>query len=1662
MPADPARVRDLFLAGAELPATGRAAYLAEACGADAELRAAVERLLAAHDQPASVLNPPAPASGTDEHIPQPDSGTILAGRYKLLEEIGAGGMGTVWMAQQTEPVKRLVAVKVIKAGMDSKAVLARFDAERQALALMEHPNIARALDAGSTPDGRPFFVMELVKGVPITQYCDAHKLTPRERLELFVPVCQAIQHAHTKGVIHRDIKPRNVLVAMYDDHPVPKVIDFGVAKATGQPLTEQTLHTGFGNVVGTPEYMSPEQATFNNLDVDTRSDVYSLGVLLYELLTGGPPISKKEMERVGLLEVLRVVREVEPPRPSTKLSTAEALPSLAASRGTEPKKLTGMLRNELDWIVMKALEKNRKRRYETANGFAADVLRYLSGEPVQAVPPSMSYRVRKFVRKNRGAVMAAGLVFLALTFGIAGTTWGLLRAERDRDTALKAAEQERLAKEEERRAKEREADERTKKIAEMDAAEKARNRTRDVLDAMYRQNLAKTHIEFGNAMGAQGKSAEMLEQYQKALAIQEKLASDFPDMSGYRRDLAQSHLMFGNLAATPGKAAKLDKAALKPSEREEHYRKALAILERLAEEEVSDEPVDREHFAKECSTIISYFTSSGDNTSAEVYYRKQVDAYEKLIKAFPLNRLYYSPLHSSYNGLAGALKNLGKREEAVELSRKALAVLDQHDMLSFYQLQEYDLLGRELIELGRRVEAEECCRKRLTLQEKLFADTPSSHNFGQIGDGHNRLGKLLADLGKPGEAQEHFRKSQVIAESLNSAKQGDAHRLKLKPDLDAAIACYKDALRVGPRVYEWHISLGHALKDKGDLDAALASFKEAIRLSPTNVALHFSLAAALKNKGDIDCAIACCKESVRLNPKDVQARIDLGRMLSELKSDYDGAIAEFKEVIRLDPKNGVPYNNIGYNLNLKGDYDAAIAYCKEAIPLEPLVANPHNHLAFALSRKGDYAGAIAEYKEALRLNPYYVEAHSGLVDVLNRKGDLDGLVAYYKETIRLNPLNVNAQIGLVEALRRKGDLDDVVAYYKEIIRLNPNIAEGLGNVLRAKGDIDVAIACSREAIRLNPTNANAHLTLGYTLSLQGDIEGAAACFKEAIRLQPNNSIAHDDLGYCLTEKGDLDGAIACCKEAIRLNPNFTNPHIRLGEIYSRMGDLDQAIACCKEAIRLDPKNTSANYSLRQAERWRELLARLPDVLAGRIKPPASEAGELAYLLGKQFQRRYLTAVQLYQRAFAEDPKLAEDKSVWHRYCAVCRAVLAASGKDLEMTVFGVEEWGCLTSQAHVWLQAELAYWSAQAKDRTNWPSVRTMLNHWKRDTDLIAIRDPAWLAAMPENDRTKWQALWSQVDAILASTHPTIAPPPRELRYLAAFQSYQRAFAVDPKLMEDPTTALRFNAACYAVMVATGRDVEMPTFGIEEWGYLTYQARVWLQADLANWSVLAKSPKNWPLVREALIRWKTERNLSAVRSQVCLLAMPPSDCKAWQAFWAEVDALLASSYPNPASNLLVNGSFEDGPAVGDFISLDQGSTAIKGWKVTRGQIDYLGTHWQNADGFRSLDLHGSPGYGGVEQTFKTKKGQRYLVMFSLAGSPGSNVPVKTIGVSAAGKMERFTFDSTGKTVRKMGWVTRAWEFTAVADETTLEIYTLETTDPVAGPALDDVWVIALQ
>src|SRR6516165_4201376 len=465
------KAKALFLhAVGKLPPEAWSDYLAETCGLDAELQEQVKYFLHVHQEAGSFLEQPAAALGATgafepvlaDDVPADQlhegPGTVI-GPYKLMEQIGEGGMGLVFVAEQQEPIRRKVALKIIKPGMDTRQVIARFEAERQALALLDHPNIAKVYDGGaigepsdvsrrvaespetrrltSLGSPRPYFVMELVKGVPITEYCDQNQVPVRERLELFLDVCQAVQHAHQKGIIHRDIKPSNVLVMSHDGKPVVKVIDFGVAKAIGQQLTDKTIYTQFTQLVGTPLYMSPEQAGQSSLDVDTRSDIYALAVLLYELLTGTTPFDKDRLKEASYEEIRRIIREEEPPKPSTRISTlGQAATTASTQRKSDPNRLASSFRGELDWIVMKALEKDRNRRYETANGFAMDVQRYLADEPVHACPPSATYRFRKFARRNKTSLGIAGLILFFMVVLGSGAGW----VARDRKAREKEVE----------------------------------------------------------------------------------------------------------------------------------------------------------------------------------------------------------------------------------------------------------------------------------------------------------------------------------------------------------------------------------------------------------------------------------------------------------------------------------------------------------------------------------------------------------------------------------------------------------------------------------------------------------------------------------------------------------------------------------------------------------------------------------------------------------------------------------------------------------------------------------------------------------------------------------------------------------------------------------------------------------------------------------------------------------------------------------------------------------------------------------------------------------------------------------------------------------------------------------------------------------------------
>src|SRR5688572_11315062 len=774
MSANRDREEDIFDAARELAADERAAYLAERCGQDADLRQRIEEMLAAdaaaseffktHDAPL-----PTVILADANLSPSIEKAGDRIGRYKLLQQIGEGGMGLVYMAEQDQPVRRSVALKIIKLGMDTRQVVARFEAERQALALMDHPNIAKVLDAGATDSGRPYFVMELVRGIPITEYCDKNCLPTRQRLDLFILVCQAVQHAHQKGVIHRDLKPSNILVTLNDGVPWPMVIDFGIAKATHQRLTEKTLFTQFAQMIGTPAYMSPEQAEMSKLDVDTRTDIYALGVLLYELLTGTTPFPTKELLGLGYREMQRTIAEREPLRLSARLSTManEERTVVAKNRSVDGSALAKLFRGDLDWIVMKCLEKDRTRRYDTANGLAADVQHYLSDEPVVACPPSAGYRLRTFVRRNKGPVLASGFVLLSLVVGIIGTTLGLIEAGRqrlvverqrnelaERNRALQAAhENEHLLSGEVWKVALSPDNERARQAIESVTSETAieqvtrqkelRPEQKDFLDKMIqyyaesaqeeaateeeRTRQARAYHRMGRLNQILGRSKDSENAYRRAVSLFQQLAADLPTRPEFRQELASSHNVLGVLLLATGQLTEAESA----------YIEGLAILKQLAAD-FPNRPEFRQALAGFHHNLGNLLHVTRRLAEAESAQAEALAIRKQLAADFPTDPILRRALAMSHNCLGWLFQDTKRLEKAEPAYRDAVtlqkqAVADFPNQSEFrLELAKYTFnLGNVLRDTARPKEAEAARAEALAIFKQLVAEFPNRPEFRQ-------------------------------------------------------------------------------------------------------------------------------------------------------------------------------------------------------------------------------------------------------------------------------------------------------------------------------------------------------------------------------------------------------------------------------------------------------------------------------------------------------------------------------------------------------------------------------------------------------------------------------------------------------------------------------------------------------------------------------------------------------------------------------------------------------------------------------------------------------------------------------------------------------------------------------------------------------------------
>jgi eukaryotic-like serine/threonine-protein kinase len=666
------------------------------------------------------------SASTIIHAALPEHEGSFIGPYKLLQQIGEGGFGVVYMAEQDQPVRRIVALKIIKPGMDTAQVIARFETERQALALMDHPNIARVLDAGATDSGHPYFVMELVKGVPITEFCDKQLLAPEARLRLFLDVCHAIQHAHHKGIIHRDIKPTNVMVTLHDGTPVVKVIDFGVAKATVQKLTEKTLFTAYGQMLGTPIYMSPEQAEMSGLDIDTRSDVYSLGVLLYELLTGTTPLEADRLRLAGYAEVQRLIREEDPPRPSTRLSSlGDTAAAFAVSRGLDVERLTRLLAADLDWVVMKALEKDRNRRYDTPGAFAEDIERYLNQEPVSARPPSKSYRLKKLVQRNRAAMLTTALVAAALLVGTVVSTWQALRATHAEGVALAAVQSEKKAKD--------------KAVAAANAERKAKD------DALAREAETKAVLAFvENRVFAAARPEGYRHGLGFDITLKKAIESALPFV---KQGFQKQPLIEARLRLTMGRSFFLLGDPRRAAEQQEAAR---ALYEQQRGPDHPDTLRSMAHLAN------SYASLGRLEDARELREETLARQRERLGPFHPETLASMTNLASSYTSLGRHADALKLREETLALQKQRLGPDDPETLITLGNI------AVSLAALGRPREALKVREETLAIEKmKLAPDHPLTLlTMNNLANSYDDLGRY-SDALKLGEETLALRKIKL-------------------------------------------------------------------------------------------------------------------------------------------------------------------------------------------------------------------------------------------------------------------------------------------------------------------------------------------------------------------------------------------------------------------------------------------------------------------------------------------------------------------------------------------------------------------------------------------------------------------------------------------------------------------------------------------------------------------------------------------------------------------------------------------------------------------------------------------------------------------------------------------------------------------------------------
>lgn len=1121
MSCEPPSLKALFLAALDVAPASREAWVARACGSDEQLRGQLERLLLAHQTPSTPLEehllaeaqrpqPTVHASTVDAHTPLPrwyQRSGVAIGPYQLLEPIGEGGMGSVWLARQTQPIERLVAIKIIRSDLYGPDLIARFEAERQALALMDHPNIARILDAGTTEDGRYFLAMERVRGQPITRYCDGARLSLRERLKLFLAISQAVQHAHQKGIIHRDLKPSNLLVEKVDDRPFVKVIDFGIAKSIHRRPASNRPETVPGIVIGTPEYMSPEQANLDNADIDTRSDIYSLGVVLFELLTGTTPLAGNGLQDHAMLDLLQRVRDEAPSRPSQVPLPRAALARIATARGLTADVLRRQLAGDLDWIVLKALEKDRDRRYETVHDLAADVQHYLADEPVLARPPTATYRLKKLAWRYRGRLIVAAVLAGAFLVAVAGVGWAVrdrvaMHADADRERADRVA---RLATRVERVL----ADlDRLAAVQEWDAALAAARNARAVIGDgepdEHTRDRVHTAVRELELVGR-------LDRIRMAASAWKEGGFDF---AGADRAYREAFRHFG-----------IEVEALPPAEAAarllSHQRIVGAMVvaldfwhfvrQRLESGSEARSPlIDLANRIDADPLRIRLRLVSGRGTDPEV----QAELRQLVLS---LDAAAHSP--TTLTILAYALVRANLKDLAEDLLHQAQR---QYPGDFWVNLQLASLL-HDRKPSGREVQFN---RVAVALRPTSTAAL-------------NNLGISLHDRGEYAEAGDCFRKAIALDPGFAIGHLNLCRTLEKLDDLDGAVAAIRRAVALEPRVATHLDRLAQILSRQRKGAEALACLQKAVEVAPNNSSMHNNFGLLLADLGRQAAAAAAFRKAVALDPKNDRAYANLGNTLASEQKMVE-AMAAHRTAIALAPGRAGNHASLAHTLAMQGNMREAVACWRKAVELDPAQVAAYRNLGRGLAMLGDLTAAVAAFRKATELAPDHGPTANNLAFVLLQLGKADEAVTWFRKAVALAPAAPRAHYNLGFALERQGDRDAARACYRKALDLARQIAStrptpaSLDTLAEAAARCEVwheAAAAREQLARLRPPTPTDKLYLAMARWRAGDQAAARKWHAEALRDLAGKSPLHPDLVALRKEADALLGNPTTAKEA---------------------------------------------------------------------------------------------------------------------------------------------------------------------------------------------------------------------------------------------------------------------------------------------------------------------------------------------------------------------------------------------------------------------------------------------------------------------------------------------------------------------------------------------------